>query len=82
MGRPFKCPYCQSTDNTGKGVRVTKTQGVRRIRRCRGCGRKFTPRNQQPLDGVPNAKSTTPENESTESPSLTGELSGANTPTA
>ena len=47
MGRPFKCPYCGSTDTTGKGVRKTKSMGVRRIRRCKACRRKFTPRSQQ-----------------------------------
>jgi len=44
---PFKCPYCDSTDTVNKGVRKTKTMGLRKIRRCKGCGRKFTPRNQQ-----------------------------------
>jgi len=37
---------CESTDTGGKGARITKSLGVRRIRRCRGCGRKFTPKNQ------------------------------------
>ena len=46
MGRPFKCPYCGATDTASKGVRPTKTMGVRRIRRCRACHRKFTPKNQ------------------------------------
>ena len=47
MGRRFKCPYCGSSDNVSKGVRNTKTMGVRKIRHCKNCGRKFTPRNQQ-----------------------------------
>jgi len=47
MARPFKCPYCSSTDSVNKGVRKTKTMGLRKIRRCKGCGRKFTPRYQQ-----------------------------------
>jgi transcriptional regulator NrdR family protein len=50
MGRPFKCPYCGSSDTTGKGVRKTKTMGVRRIRRCKACRRKFTPKSQQLVD--------------------------------
>jgi len=56
MGRPFECP-CGSTDTTSKGFRKTKTLGVRRIRRCRACGRKFTPKNQQPVEVVPDAES-------------------------
>lgn len=47
MGRPFKCPYCGASDNVSKGVRRTKTMGPRRILRCKGCKRKFTPRHQQ-----------------------------------
>jgi transcription elongation factor Elf1 len=47
MGRPFKCPYCpSSTDTVSKGVRRTKTMGVRRLRKCKVCGRKFTPKYQ------------------------------------
>jgi hypothetical protein len=30
-----------------KGFRKTKTMGVRQIRRCRSCGRKFTPKYQK-----------------------------------
>jgi len=46
MGRPFKCPYCGSHQTVSKGVRVTKTMGKRKLRRCKKCKRKFTPRNQ------------------------------------
>jgi len=47
-GRPFKCPYgCGSTNTVSKGVRKTKTMGLRRIRLCKNCGRKFTPKNQK-----------------------------------
>jgi len=55
MARPFKCPYCGSTDNVNKGVRKTKTMGLRKIRRCKSCGRKFTPRYQQGVsdEGTP-----------------------------
>jgi hypothetical protein len=47
-GRPFKCPYegCESTNTVSKGARTTKSMGVRKIRLCKGCGRKFTPKNQ------------------------------------
>lgn len=50
-GRPFKCPYdgCGSTTTVSKGARITKSMGARRIRLCKGCGRKFTPTNQVPV---------------------------------
>lgn len=49
MGRPFKCPYCgEEGRSVCKGFRRTKTMGKRRIRLCKACGRKFTPRNQKP----------------------------------
>ncbi len=80
MGRPFKCPYCQSTDNGGKGVRITKTQGVRRIRRCRSCGRKFTPKNQQPLDIGSEAQSTGSQPQGDNSMVSAGESSPGSTP--
>ena len=48
MGRPYKCPYCGQSESVSKGVRKTKTQGDRRIRLCKGCDRKFTPKNQKP----------------------------------
>ena len=49
-GRPFKCPYagCGSTNTVSKGVRKTKTMGDRRLRYCKDCKRKFTPKNQKP----------------------------------
>lgn len=46
MGRPFKCP-CGASNSVAKGFRKTKTIGVRQVRRCRSCGRKFTPRRQK-----------------------------------
>ena len=49
-GRPHKCPYCGSQNTTYKGSRVTKTQGIRRIRYCKSCKRKFTPRNQKLIE--------------------------------
>jgi len=48
MGRPFSCPYCETTQSTSKGVRRTKTLGIRHIRRCQGCKRRFTPKHQKP----------------------------------
>ena len=59
MGRPYKCP-CGSTATVSKGVRRTKTLGDRRIRRCKACGRKFTPKNQQPIE--PKEESVTKQN--------------------
>ena len=50
MARPFKCPFCGATDSVSKGVRKTKTMGVRRVRLCKACGRKFTPKNQRPAE--------------------------------
>lgn len=55
MGRPFSCPWCQATTSVSKGVRRTKTMGDRRIRRCKACGRKFTPKNQKALEGSESA---------------------------
>ena len=51
-GRPFKCPYegCGSTTTVSKGARTTKSMGARKIRLCKGCGRKFTPKNQRPVE--------------------------------
>lgn len=48
MGRTFKCP-CGASNSVAKGFRRTISIGVRRIRRCRSCGRKFTPKHQRPL---------------------------------
>ena len=51
-GRPFKCPYnrCGSTNTVSKGVRKTKTMGIRKLRYCKDCKRKFTPVNQKPAE--------------------------------
>ncbi len=59
MGRPFKCPYCGASDNVSKGVRRTKGMGDRRIFRCKKCGRKFTPKHQQPAEARQKAPSHT-----------------------
>jgi len=48
MGRPHACPYCGAVGKSvSKGVRKTKTMGDRRIRLCKACHRKFTPRSQK-----------------------------------
>ena len=51
MGRPYKCE-CGSTDTVSKGARRTKTMGERRIRLCKACGRKFTPKSQKMVDSA------------------------------
>ena len=43
MARPFKCPYCRSIQTTWKGYRVL-AKGRVRLRKCKQCGRKFTPK--------------------------------------
>ena len=48
-GRPPVCPNCGSNRSQKKGVRITKTMGARRIRLCKSCGKKFTPKNQKPV---------------------------------
>jgi len=51
MGRPHTCPYCGAIGKSvSKGVRRTKTIGDRRIRFCRACHRKFTPKNQKAIE--------------------------------
>ena len=70
MGRPFKCPYCGSHQTVSKGVRLTKTMGKRKLRRCQRCKRKFTPRNQLPImpeDEEQPQESVDSSNEATES---------------
>jgi hypothetical protein len=54
-GRPHKCPYegCGSTSTVSKGARKTKFMGLRKIRLCKSCGRKFTPRNQRLIQTEP-----------------------------
>ncbi|MCA9438332.1 MAG: hypothetical protein KC978_21280 [Candidatus Omnitrophica bacterium] len=41
-GRPPKCPYCGSSKSLSKGYRYTATMGARPLRKCKGCGRKYT----------------------------------------
>ena len=48
-GRPPACPYCGSS-SIKKGVRKTKTMGIRRIRQCKACRRKFTPKHQRNVE--------------------------------
>ena len=52
MGRSFTCPYCGLCDTVAKGFRRTKTMGLRRVRLCKVCGKKFTPRNQKPVEVI------------------------------
>ena len=49
MGRPFRCP-CGASNSVAKGFRRTKTMGKRRIRLCKSCGQKFTPKNQKGIE--------------------------------
>ena len=55
-GRPAKCPYCGGS-SINKGFRKTKTMGKRRIKLCKTCRRKFTPKNQKTIEtgGEPDA---------------------------
>jgi transcriptional regulator NrdR family protein len=47
MGRPFKCLYCGSTHTIARGTRRTQTRGEVKVRECRACRRRFTPRSQR-----------------------------------
>jgi transcriptional regulator NrdR family protein len=54
-GRPVKCPYCGSTNTRPKGHRKTVSLGLRRIRRCLDCNRRFTQNASavsQPVNGA------------------------------
>ena len=62
MGRPHTCPYCGAIGKSvSKGVRKTKTMGDRRIRFCKVCHRKFTPKNQKAIE-VPEPSGTEAQN--------------------
>jgi len=50
-GRPALCPYCGGR-SINKGFRLTKTMGKRRLKQCKTCRRKFTPKNQKPTDVI------------------------------
>lgn len=52
MGRPYKCPYCGASRSIGRGIRRTKALGRRRVRECKGCGRRYTPQRQKMLADV------------------------------
>ena len=41
-GRPALCPYCRSTAIISKGYRKTVTMGLRKVRLCKSCARRFT----------------------------------------
>jgi len=40
-GRPYKCPYCEGSNTVAKGFRYNKS-GTVRLRRCKGCGKRWT----------------------------------------
>ena len=40
-GRPIKCVYCGGR-TIAKGNRKTQTMGLRPLRKCKQCGRRFT----------------------------------------
>jgi len=40
-GRPPLCPFCRGTKSVAKGYRYNKAGKVR-LRRCKGCGRRWT----------------------------------------
>ena len=63
-GRPAVCPYCGQSDTALKGWRRTKTQGMRRIRLCRSCKRKFTPKNQKLVQDPREATTAEPQSDS------------------
>ncbi len=46
-GRPHKCPYCRASNTIWKGYRPLRS-GKNRIRLCKACRRKFTPRKKTP----------------------------------
>jgi transcriptional regulator NrdR family protein len=41
-GRPSKCPYCSSAHTRPKGYRKTASLGLRKLRICKNCNRRFT----------------------------------------
>ena len=43
------CIHCKSSRSIRKGLRRTKQLGIRQIRQCLDCGRKFTPKRQKPV---------------------------------
>ena len=65
-GRPPICPNCGSNRSQKKGVRKTKTMGERRIRLCKSCGKKFTPKNQKPAQ-VENEQSESAQSQAVDS---------------
>ena len=50
MEESYTCPWCGASGGSTikKGFRKTKTIGTRSVRLCNKCGRKFTPKNQDP----------------------------------
>ena len=68
MGRSHKCPYCGLLDTVAKGYRRTKQMGKRRIRLCKSCRRKFTPKNQKPVEEVGLVSASTESSEPLQEP--------------
>ena len=57
MGRSYVCPFCAASgpSTIAKGYRKTKTIGLRRVRYCKACQRKFTPKHQPEISIEPAA---------------------------
>jgi transcriptional regulator NrdR family protein len=51
-GRPVKCPYCGSTKSVSKGFRKTTTMGLRKLRKCKDCKRRFTISKEKPKKAI------------------------------
>ena len=52
-GRPALCPYCRSTAIISKGYRKTVTMGLRKVRLCKSCARRFTKGKKKVIDSKP-----------------------------
>ena len=52
-GRPALCPYCRSTEIISKGYRKTVTMGLRKLRLCKSCDRRFTKGEKKNPDNTP-----------------------------
>jgi hypothetical protein len=66
-GRKPICPHCRSHDCRAKGYRPTVTMGLRPLRLCNGCGKKFT------VNRSVTAPASVTMPEITEQPALTAE---------
>ena len=52
-GRPALCPYCRSTEIISKGYRKTVTMGLRKLRLCKSCERRFTKGEKKDTSNTP-----------------------------